>query len=46
MRPLLEATVELLLAVLDAMDGDPDLEPGCDDEGFDSDTEQDCADCG
>lgn len=46
LRPLLEAAVERLLAILDTMDGDPDLEPGCEDEGFDSDTEQDFADCG
>lgn len=45
LRRRMERAVERLLAALDAMDGDPDLEDGfdleeaCEDEGHDSDRE-------
>lgn len=32
LRSRIEATIEQLLALLDQIDGDPDLEPGADDE--------------
>jgi len=31
-RKAIEALIEQLIALLDAQDGDPDLEPDCDDE--------------
>lgn len=33
LRRLVEGAVERLLGILDEMDGDPDLEPCCEDEG-------------
>ena len=43
-RLRIEQTVEQLIALLDAADGDPDFEDdaeddGCEDEGFDADSE-------
>jgi hypothetical protein len=35
-RKRVEAAIEALIGLLDAMDGDPDLEAGCDDEDCDS----------
>lgn len=46
LRWRLEVAIERAIAALDALDGDSDLEPGCEDEGFDSDTELDQADNG
>jgi hypothetical protein len=53
LRTRMERAVERLLSALDAMDGDTDLEPACEDEGaqcedegHDSDTELDRADFG
>lgn len=39
LRARMEAAVERLLAALDAMDGDPDLEAACEDEGAQCDDE-------
>lgn len=41
MRAAIENTIEVLIALLDAMDGDPDLELCCEDEGVDTDSEPD-----
>lgn len=38
-RRLVEAAIESLIALLDVIDGDADLEPDWDDLGFDSDCE-------
>lgn len=38
-RDLLEAAIEQALLVLDLMDGDPDLEDQCEDEGAQCDDE-------
>lgn len=38
-RARLEAAVEAAIAALDAIDGDPDLDAGCEDEGADTDSE-------
>ena len=38
-RIRLEQAIEDLIALLDALDGDPDLEASCEDEGFDADSE-------
>lgn len=38
-RDLVAAAIESLLALLDAMDGDADLEPACEDEGAQCDDE-------
>ena len=35
------SVVEAAVTLLDAMDGDADLEPACEDEGYDSDSEPD-----
>ncbi len=43
-RAQLEAAVEAAIAALDALDGDPDLEEQCEDEGAQVDAEQDDAD--
>ena len=48
-RHRIEQAVEELIALLDALDGDPDLEDdtedvGCEDEGFDSDSEEEPGD--
>lgn len=39
LRDALEAQIEALIALLDVMDGDPDLEASCDDDGDDHDRE-------
>jgi len=45
--PTLRTRMELAVQrLLDALDGDPDLEAACEDEGHDSDTETDYADMG
>lgn len=53
LRRQLEDAIEAALAALDALDGDPDLEPQCedegaqcDDEGADSDREPEIEDWG
>jgi hypothetical protein len=38
-RQQLEQTIEALIALLDELDGDADLEAACEDEGFDADGE-------
>lgn len=52
-RELVEAAIEALIALLDAIDGDTDREAVCEDEGAQcedegatDDREQDYADCG
>lgn len=40
LRASLEAAIEKALQILDALDGDPDFEGQCEDEGFDSDSEE------
>lgn len=40
MRTRIEATIEHLLALLDTIDGDPDLEDGDDAEGDDAEPEE------
>jgi hypothetical protein len=42
LRQRLEAAVERAIAALDALDGDPDMEPECEDEGCDPDREPYC----
>ena len=39
LRARIEAAVEALIALLDTMDGDPDLELSCEDEGAQCDDE-------
>jgi hypothetical protein len=41
LRRCVEDAIESLIILLDTIDGDPDLEAQCDDEGFDSDSEPD-----
>ena len=41
LRLRLEVAIDRAIALLDAMDGDADIEAACEDEGFDSDTEWD-----